>query len=69
MLGWSSWDVVVIGVAGYIAVTCLVRLMRRRRDALVDDIGRQVEAERARREEQRRLESRQKFQDRLRDRQ
>ena len=68
MFGLDSWDAVVIVVAGYVAMTCLVRLMRKRRDALVDNLAQQVEAERQRRETRKRSESRRKLRDRLRSR-
>jgi hypothetical protein len=41
-------DVVLLGIATYIAVTTLVRMMQRRRDQLVADVERQVEAHRKR---------------------
>jgi len=31
----DNWDIVLLVVVGYVAVTSLVRLMRHRRDALV----------------------------------
>lgn len=39
-------DLILLGVAAYVAVTTLVRLMKARRDALVADVQRQVEARR-----------------------
>jgi hypothetical protein len=39
-------DVILLGIAAYIAVTSLVRLMQRRRDQLVADVQRQVDAHR-----------------------
>ncbi|MCI0333423.1 MAG: hypothetical protein L0228_09390 [Planctomycetes bacterium] len=41
-------DTVLLGVAAYVAVMALVRLMRRRRDQLVADVQRQVAAHRKR---------------------
>ena len=34
----DRWDVVLLVVAGYVAVTALVRLMIRRRDRLLDEL-------------------------------
>jgi hypothetical protein len=42
----SRSDLLVLGVAIYFAVMSLVRLMQRRRDALVADVQRQVDARR-----------------------
>jgi len=39
-------DVILLAVAAYVAVMTLVRLMRRRRDELVVDVQRQVDARR-----------------------
>lgn len=44
----SRSDVVVLLIASYVAVMSLVRLMRRRRDDLVADVQRQIEARRGR---------------------
>ncbi len=41
-------DTILLGIAAYVAVMALVRLMRRRRDQLVDDVRRQVNAHRKR---------------------
>ncbi len=42
MSGLSTWDAVVLGCAGYLAVTLLVRLMVRRRNRLIEQLGDQV---------------------------
>lgn len=34
----NRWDVVLLVIAGYVAVTALVRLMIRRRDQLLDEV-------------------------------
>lgn len=44
----SRSDLVLLIVGAYVAVMALVRLMRRRRDALVADVQRQVETHRRR---------------------
>jgi hypothetical protein len=41
-------DVLLLCIAAYVAVMTLVRMMRRRRDQLVADVQRQVEAHRKR---------------------
>ena len=66
MFGLDGWDIAIIAVAAYISVTALVRLMHRRRDALVDDIGRQVETEVQRRREQKKQQKRKKLHDQIR---
>ena len=40
----SRWDLALLAVAAYVAVMSLVRLMRARRDQLVADVQRQVQA-------------------------
>jgi hypothetical protein len=42
----SRADIILLGVAAYIAVMSLVRLMKSRRDALVADVQKQVDARR-----------------------
>ena len=41
-------DSILLAIATYVAIMALVRLMRRRRDALVSDVQRQMEAYRKR---------------------
>jgi hypothetical protein len=46
-MGWiDRWDVVLMLVTVYVAVMSLVRLMVRRRDQVVADVERQLEAHR-----------------------
>ena len=42
----SRSDIIVLAVAAYVAVMSLVRLMKSRRDTLVADVQRQVDARR-----------------------
>ena len=42
----SRSDVILLAIGAYVAVMALVRLMRRRRDELVADVQRQMEAHR-----------------------
>jgi hypothetical protein len=44
----SRTDIILLAVAAYVAVMTLVRLMKSRRDALVADVQRQVDARRKR---------------------
>ncbi len=44
----DRWDVALLAVVGYVAVMALVRLMTRHRDQVVDELQKQVEAERRR---------------------
>jgi hypothetical protein len=43
----SRSDMILLGFAAYIAVMSLVRLMKSRRDALVADVQKQVDAHQA----------------------
>jgi hypothetical protein len=42
----SRTDIALLAIASYIAVMALIRLMKSRRDALVADVQRQVDARR-----------------------
>jgi hypothetical protein len=42
----SRSDIILLTIAAYVAVMSLVRLMKARRDVLVADVQRQVEAHR-----------------------
>jgi len=46
----NRWDVVLLVVAGYLAVMALVRLMIRRRDQLLGKLRHEVEMKRNRKE-------------------
>jgi hypothetical protein len=43
--GFSGWDWVLLVVAGYVAVTAMVQLMLRRRNEVVEELHRRVQAE------------------------
>jgi len=49
----DTWDAVFFAIAALVAVTALVRLMAARRNELVDDIERQISAERQRQKKRR----------------
>ena len=46
MDGWGRWDTILLLVAAYMAVTSLARLMSARRDQLVAQVQKQVDAQR-----------------------
>jgi len=48
----EGWDLALLFVAGYVAVTALVRLMLRRRAQMYDDLRRQIEAQKHHREDE-----------------
>jgi hypothetical protein len=48
----SRADMILLGIAAYIAVMSLVRLMKTRRDALVADVQKQVDARRGSKQHQ-----------------
>ncbi len=48
----DGWDLALLAVAGYVAVITLVRLMRRRRDTMLQQFREQVEAERKRKRDE-----------------
>jgi hypothetical protein len=80
MFGMDAWDTVLLAAGGYLAVITLVRLMRRRRDVIIEDLSREVELAKERlkdeRKKERRREAREKmaqhqreqFEERMRDR-
>jgi len=39
-MDWSTWDVVILAAAAFVAVIVLVRLMTARRDQLLDELSR-----------------------------
>ncbi|MCA9268565.1 MAG: hypothetical protein KDA41_08850, partial [Planctomycetales bacterium] len=48
MLAMTTWDVVLLAVAGYFAVTTLVRLMKVRRDQLMAQLREDFDHEQVR---------------------
>ena len=48
MGGMDGWDVALLAVAAYVAVTVLVRMMLSRHKRLVDQLARRAEQERKR---------------------
>ena len=56
MAEMNAWDVAILSVAAYIAVLTLVRLMRRRRDAVIAQLQTDVAAQLDRKRTERRRE-------------
>lgn len=44
----DGWDIVLLGMAGFVAIVALVRLMLRRRDQLVERFRRDLKQQRRR---------------------
>jgi hypothetical protein len=53
----SHSDLILLGFAAYIAVMSLVRLMKARRDALIADVQRQIDARRGGKQSQSKREA------------
>ena len=58
MMDLDGWSVAIALAAVYVAIVSLVGLMRRRRDALIEDLLQQVEIERLRRKARQREQER-----------
>lgn len=54
----EGWDLVLAAISGYVAITTLVRLMRRHHERLVEQLLKQAERERQRLEAASRQQSR-----------
>ena len=65
MFEMSALDVVLLAVAGYLAVITLVRLMRRRREGIIEDLTKQIELEQQRLKEDRKKEKRRLMQEQM----
>ena len=48
----DGWELALVAIAGYVAAMTLVRLMRRRRDALIRQLRMQLEAEQQRKRDE-----------------
>ena len=60
MADWSTWDVIVLVAAVYVACAALVRLMRNHRDKIFRELQQQWEFEKNRKQEEERLERKRK---------
>lgn len=56
MFGMDASDVVLLAVGGYLAVITLVRLMHRRREAMIENLSREIEIEKERLKAERKKE-------------
>ena len=54
MMSLDGWDIALAAVGGYIAVVALVRLMHRRRDALIAELLQQAEVEQRKKKDRQR---------------
>lgn len=61
----SFWEFALLAASAYVASVTLVRLMRRRRDALLDELTREAEAERQRRRAEERKEKRRRMREEI----
>ncbi|MFV1981510.1 MAG: hypothetical protein ACC655_10185 [Rhodothermia bacterium] len=66
MYGLDAWDAALLAMGGYVSVITLVRMMRRRREGLVDDLMEQVKVEKKRLQEKKRREGRAQARDQTR---
>ncbi len=58
MANMDVWDWVLLAAGGYVAVSTLVRMMRRRRDQVLGELEAQAHAERERKRQAERDEKR-----------
>ncbi len=58
MEGMNAWDIAILVGAVYLSVILLVRLMRQRRNQLIEELRGQIVIEQARRREAERAERR-----------
>ena len=58
MPNMDVWDWVMLGLGGYVAVTSLVILMRRRRDEVLAELAKDAEAARERKRQEELREAR-----------
>ena len=61
----GTWDWVLLAIAAYLAITTLVRLMRNRRDSVLDDLIGRAELEKRRQALEQKAEERRKAIERL----
>ncbi|HRX78551.1 MAG TPA: hypothetical protein P5307_05785 [Pirellulaceae bacterium] len=61
----SALDLILLGIAAYLAVITLVRMMRRRREGIIEDLTKEVELEQQRLKEERKKEKRRKMREQI----
>jgi hypothetical protein len=65
MFEMETWDWILLAAAAYLSVTALVRLMRSRRDALVEELSWRADLEIRRQALEKNTEDRRKTMERL----
>lgn len=65
MWGMDAWDIALLVAAGYVAVVTLVRLMRARRDTVIDELVAEAEEEQERKKQKERRERRRQLREQL----
>ncbi len=65
MFGMSTLDLILLAAATYLAVITLVQLMRRRREGIIEELTREVEAEQERLKLEKKKEKRRKRREQL----
>lgn len=65
MIEMSALDLILLGIAAYLAVITLVRMMRRRREGIIEDLTKEVELEQQRLKEERKKEKRRKMREQI----
>lgn len=69
MVDLEVWEMALLAGASYVAVMALVRMMQRRRDAILEDLAEQLEVHKERLRTQEQRERRKQLQEEFRDQQ
>ena len=69
MFEMSTLELLLLAVATYLAVITLVRLMRRRREGIIEELTKEVEAEQERLKREKKQEKRRKMREQLEEQQ
>lgn len=64
----NGWDWALLVTGGYLALVTLVRLMRRRRDAVLEEISVQAAAEKRRQQAEKKKQEQRKMREQIRGR-
>ena len=64
MMSLDGWDIALAAVGGYIAIVALVRLMHRRREALISELLEQSEVEQRKKKDRQRQADRDQVKER-----
>ncbi|HUG70427.1 MAG TPA: hypothetical protein VMM76_21940 [Pirellulaceae bacterium] len=65
MLEMSTLDLLLFAATAYLAVITLVRLMRRRRESIINDLAKELELEQKRLKKKRKNEKRHKMREQM----